>query len=531
MSAGPLRELLLMFGVEVDTSHLKQADGLVDKVKKGIIGLAAVLTTSAIANELRQIANVADEVADTSAKLNFSTQALQEWRYVAKLSGIEAEALGGAIRKASLHIAEATKDAAKGKAFKDLGVEIRDANDAARTTEDIFGDVITRLAAITDPGKRAAASAEIFGKSFTELNPLLAQGADGIAKLRQELRQNGGLISSADIEAAGKFNDELDRLEFVANGAKAKLLGVLAPALTSLAQGLVRGVTKTVAMAQAFKEWVKTSQPLRNSLRFVATLLTVVAAKMAPRALLLGVTSLASKWGLVRGFIGRALLVLGRFILRMAIPALLLDDLIVTFQGGDSIIRRILDRWFGAGSTAQVVAWFGGFFTGIDGLTEGFSGLFDFFLALLATAAFEAKALFLGIGGAILDGVAGGWNSLVSSAEAGLNRLIALANKIPGVDIGAADLSGTKGGTDNAATITKALGAERLGVAERLAASTDRAFGTRIGGGAIVGAPQINVTVPPGTPANLASRVGAASSRGSQQGMKAALAASKQRGA
>ncbi len=527
MSAA-LRELLVYFGTEVDTKPLEKADDLVNTLKKGLIGLAAAFSIGAIAGELKQVANLADNINDTAAKLGFSTDALQEWQYAAKLSGIEAEALNGAIRKASMGIAEAMADATKGGAFKTLGVDLRDANDAARSTEDVFGDVIERLAAIPDEGKRAAASADIFGKSFTELNPLLAQGSDGIANLREELRKNGGLLSKKDIEAAGAFNDELDRLEAISNGAKAKILGALAPALTTVVGWLERAIPKAEAMYSSFKEWLKTSQPLRNALRFVGVLLGVIGAKSAPGLLAKGVGLLAGKWGAIRSVLGRVLMVLGRFILRMALPALLLDDLIVTFQGGDSVIRRILDSWFGKGQTAQVVNFFKGFFTGIDGLLERFGGFGEFLVETFSTIAFEVKALFIGLGASILDGVSGGWNALIQTAQDSLNKLISLANKIPGLNLDAVDFSGAKGSNDNADVAQRALSAERMGQAQRLASAADRAFGTSIADGAKV-TNQVTVNVPAGTPANMANKVGNAAQRGTGQSTKAAINALKQK--
>jgi hypothetical protein len=50
--------------------------------------------------------------------------------------------------------------------------------------------------------------------------------------------------------------------------------------------------------------------------------------------------------------------ILGKVLLRLALPVLLLDELITTFQGGDTLITRAIDSIFGAGSTAKVVAWF-----------------------------------------------------------------------------------------------------------------------------------------------------------------------------
>ena len=44
-------------------------------------------------------ANAADEIADTAAKLGLSAESLQEWNYVAKISGSSTESLNKAFIK------------------------------------------------------------------------------------------------------------------------------------------------------------------------------------------------------------------------------------------------------------------------------------------------------------------------------------------------------------------------------------------------------------------------------------------------
>jgi hypothetical protein len=79
----------------------------------------------------------------------------------------------------------------------------------------------------------------------------------------------------------------------------------------------------------------------------------------------LGGAGLASVFKLLGGFRG-LWAILGKILLRLALPALLIDELITTFQGGDTIIKRILDGWFGAGTTAMIVDWFNNLFAKED---------------------------------------------------------------------------------------------------------------------------------------------------------------------
>jgi hypothetical protein len=527
MSGAALRELLVWFGVEVDSSQLDEADkktnSLAGSIKTLFAGLSAAYLINELKNVVGEVRSAGDELATTAQILGVSARELEAWRHGAKLANVEAAEFSDSLTKMQRTAADGGLDKA--------GIKAKDAAGNFRGINELLPEVADKMASISSETERTAFAVSVFGRSGAKLVPFLSQGRRGLAGMRKELDELGGGLTGAGIDGLGEYDDAVVRLEAGMTSLKANAVVALAPLLTVLTNALARGVPKVMGWVRGVRDWVRHSQPLRNALRFVGVLLGIVAARLAPQLLLRGVVALVAKWGIVRGVLGSVLRVLGRFILRLAIPALLLDDLIVTFQGGDSIIRRILDGWFGEGSTAQVVTWFAGFFAGWDGLTDRVGEFFSFLAEVMNTAAFEVKAAFIGIGASILDGVSGGWNSLIQFAQDSVNKLIGLANKIPFVDMGSVDFSGAKGGNDNAEVAQRALSGERMAQASRLASATDRAFGTNIGGAAVAGAPQINVNVPPGTPATMAERVGKASARGTQQGMKAALAASKQKGA
>jgi hypothetical protein len=303
----------------------------------------------------------------------------------------------------------------------------------------------------------------------------------------------------------------------------------------------------------------------------------------------LGGAGVAHVFKLAGGFKGlwalltRGIAILGRFILRFALPILLIDELITTFQGGDTLIRRAIDGMFGQGTTGKVIAWFGtaldsakafvaklvllfqvdgvdkikalfpglsdfwaemlaGFITGIQAtlaiIVEAFSGNFarisalgDFLLAAIDALALELAAPLIMAATSVADAFGEAWNAVISGAQSAVKAVADALSAIPGVEGLAKDaLSGLEGAkTENgrADTARMNLATQRVGIAERLESS-----GRAIGGGTTTttNAPQINITVPPGTPAETARRIGAAASKGTQQGMRATKAALVQQG-
>lgn len=125
-------------------------------------------------------------------------------------------------------------------------------------------------------------------------------------------------------------------------------------------------------------------------------------------------------------------------------------DLIRTgYEGLGGLIEAVYNDITSAGSDSAdgQTAAFGGFFSdtgeGFTGLLEKIGKVFDFFGAIIRTAVVWAIESFGDLWAAIQNGAVAAANfaigsieRLVNSAIAGINRVIELANKVPGIGIG-----------------------------------------------------------------------------------------------
>ena len=125
-------------------------------------------------------------------------------------------------------------------------------------------------------------------------------------------------------------------------------------------------------------------------------------------------------------------------------------DLIRTgYEGLGGLIEAVYNDITSAGSDSAdgQTAAFGGFFSdtgeGFTGLLEKIGKVFDFFGAIIRTAIVFAIESFGDLWAAIQNGAAaaakaaiGSIENLVNSTIVGINRVIELANKVPGISIG-----------------------------------------------------------------------------------------------
>ena len=195
------------------------------------IGTAATATALKI---VKDYAKAGDEIQKMALRTDFATESLSEFKHALELSGASLETLEKGVKK----MAKTIVDAADGlatyvRAFDRMGLSAEELINLA--PEKQFEKITMALAAMENPTLRAATAQEVFGRAGTALLPMLAQGAEGIAAMRQEARDLGLVFDQEAADAAAKFNDDLLRLKGTVTGLKMEIAEELLPTLNTLA--------------------------------------------------------------------------------------------------------------------------------------------------------------------------------------------------------------------------------------------------------------------------------------------------------
>lgn len=203
---------------------------------KGVTG-AITNGVSSIGKGLKSIVGetitAGDSIAKSAQKAGFtSAQAFQEWQYVLGQTGTDISA----VNKGMIAISTAS-DKGK-KAIDALGVSFKDANGNARSNEDVFADVISKLSQMTDETEKSRIAQSIFGKNFGELRPLLASGADSVDELRKRAHELGVVMDDETLKSAETAADSFDDLNASIKGIKQNVVGQFLPAISGVVGGL-----------------------------------------------------------------------------------------------------------------------------------------------------------------------------------------------------------------------------------------------------------------------------------------------------
>lgn len=254
-----LREFLAKLGLDVDATSFAKGELAASGIK---LALEKVVEWGKQAGEA--LLDVAKDAIETAAKLDatsqsigLSTDALQEFDYVASQASISTEEMQQSITLLSRSMFAAKQGGEEqAKVFSKLGVKITDAKGKLRGADEVIGDVADKISKMPAGTEKTATAMEVFGKSGAKMLPLLNKGSEGIAELRQEARDLGLVLDKELIAKGSEIDDTFSSIKKIWGGIKFQV-----------GAGFFPDILKA---AKAVKEWIKSNRELiRQSLESV----------------------------------------------------------------------------------------------------------------------------------------------------------------------------------------------------------------------------------------------------------------------
>lgn len=196
---------------------------------------AVVEVEKALISMTKESAAYADEILTQSAVTGLSTEALQEYQYAAELVDVSLDTLTSSQTK-MIRSMDAARRGSKeqAEAFDKLGISVQNADGTLRDAQDVFGDAIDALSAISNETERDAIAMTIFGRSARDLNPLIKAGSDGLRELAQEAHNVGYVMSEEALDALGAVDDQVQRMNRSNEALKNQIAVGMAPAVENL---------------------------------------------------------------------------------------------------------------------------------------------------------------------------------------------------------------------------------------------------------------------------------------------------------
>ncbi|NWB92335.1 phage tail tape measure protein [Pseudomonas agarici] len=241
-------------GLPIFANSLKNVGGAIGGVggavassAKRLLGLGAALgvTGAAFSSFVNSYVDATGLIGDTANQTGISRQRFQELSFAAQLSGSSSESLAGALQKMNINVGAATKGSKElTEMFSGLGIKLRNTDGSLKSTDDQFAMIVDRLSKIKNPSLQAQAAVKIFGKSATDLLPLIREGTGGLSDMAAEARRLGIVLSDDAVGAGEDFGDTLDTMKFAFKGVGNTIVSALTPQLDKLSKMLIETIVK-----------------------------------------------------------------------------------------------------------------------------------------------------------------------------------------------------------------------------------------------------------------------------------------------
>ena len=190
------------------------------------VGAAASAGAAAMYGMATKAAAATDTIDKMSQKIGVSRTAYQELDFVLSQSGTSVDKMQSGMKSLTTAIdGVSTGNKAAIENFQKLGVSAVDANGKLRNQEDVLFDTIAAFQKMEDGTEKARLAQELFGRTGTELMPLLNGQAGSMEEMRKQAHELGLVLADDAVDAGVKFTDTIDQMKR-SFGAAATQVGV-----------------------------------------------------------------------------------------------------------------------------------------------------------------------------------------------------------------------------------------------------------------------------------------------------------------
>jgi hypothetical protein len=177
-------------------------------------------------------AEFADNIDKMSMRTGVSREQLQELSYVTDQLGVSmaaVETAADAFRRRLPQIESGS--GAASDIMQKLGVSVRGTDGNLRSMNELLPELIGKLARVPNETERSAMSLQLFGRSASQLAPLLNAGADQIDALSDRARELGLVMGDDAVADLVKFKDAMSEVKQQMGAAGRELGMILLPVI------------------------------------------------------------------------------------------------------------------------------------------------------------------------------------------------------------------------------------------------------------------------------------------------------------
>ncbi len=210
----------------------KQAE--IEKLGKAFT-IAGAAIVGSLGMAVKSAVDFTLEAGRMSVKTGIAVETISGLREAADNAGVSMEELGGGLRKyASLAADAAGGNKAAIDTLAKLGISATDASGKLKPMDQLLMEAADAFSKMENGSEKSALAMDLFGKSGTEMIPLLNKGSEGIKSFTKDAKDMGIMITNEGVAKAKDFSNSFKDLNSAFMGIKIALANAVIPVVKTL---------------------------------------------------------------------------------------------------------------------------------------------------------------------------------------------------------------------------------------------------------------------------------------------------------
>ena len=334
-----VNEVVTRFSFQGDLRPQREFNTGLDSSIKLLAGVAAGITAAsgAMFAWANSIFNTIDPMVQLSRETGVSLESIQELGYAASVNGSSLDAVSASVREMTKRIGE-FEQLGTGPAkevVENLGISFRDANGEIKAADQVMLELTDTMAGMSESERMNVLDKLGIDPSMIQLLSSTSEEVEGLRARAQRL----GVVTQEQGGAVDSYNDSLTTLRFGMQGIQNMVAVGFAPMMGDLVDRFVNLLEANQDLIMNGLNWL--GEVVASTMGMLERMWPIFAAVAAGFAI--------AKVAAI-GFGGVMSIILSPFVLWTAAilgAILIIDDLIVAFQGGKSVIADFFESFFG----------------------------------------------------------------------------------------------------------------------------------------------------------------------------------------
>lgn len=334
-----VNEVVTRFTFQGDLKPQRDFNQGLDSSIKLLAGVAAGITAAsgAMFAWANSIFSTIDPMVQLSRETGVAVESVQELGYAASVNGSSLDAVSASIREVTKRVGE-FEQLGTGPAkevVENLGISFRDASGEIKAADQVIMDLTATMEGMTEAERSNVLDKMGIDPSMIQLLSLTADEVDSLRSRAQRL----GIVTEEQGDAVAAYNDSLTTLRFGMQGIQNMVAVGFAPMMGDLVERFIALLEANHDLIVNGLTWL--GDVIASTMGMLERMWPVFAAVAAGFAI---AKVAALGFGGVMGIIfSPVVLITGA----IAAAILIVDDLIVAFQGGESVIADFFESFFG----------------------------------------------------------------------------------------------------------------------------------------------------------------------------------------